>query len=110
MSAKKNVEKPEPAAQEAEKTGQVAEPAQGPKKVIYMGPTIRGVAVQGTVFEDGIPPELQKIAVHERAVNALIIPVKDLPRANRELATAGSALDILYKKAEKKMEELNLHK
>lgn len=114
MNAKKNSEKIE-AAQESlktELTGKETEKTKAaePEKVIYMGPTIRGVAVQGTVFEGGIPPELEEAGTQARAVMALVIPVKDLPKANRELAIEGSALDVLYKKAEKRIEELKLHK
>lgn len=87
---KENVERREAAGQEAKEL----------EKVIYMGPTIKNVAVQGTVYEGGLPPELEEKAKKNPALQALIIPLKDLPKANAELATPGSALDVLYKKAE----------
>lgn len=99
MSTKKNVEllKTETQMQ-----------AQKPETVIYMGPTIKNVAMQGTVFEGGIPPELEEMGIEIRAVEALVIPVKDLPKANRELAAEGSALNVLYKKAEERIAKLHL--
>lgn len=71
-----------------------------PEKVIYMGPTIRGVANQGTVFDGGIPLELEEKAKKIPAVRALIIPLKNLSKASAELAVSGSALNTLYKKIE----------
>lgn len=35
------------------------------KKVMYLGPTIRGVVKNGAVFEGGIPKNLEKIARKE---------------------------------------------
>lgn len=93
MSAKKNTEPLKTETQE-----QIKNPE--PETVIYMGPTIKNVAIQGTVFEGGIPPELEEKARDIPAICALIIPVKNLPKANAELATPGSALDVLYKKVE----------
>lgn len=93
MSAKKNTEPLKTETQE-----QIKNPE--PETVIYMGPTIKNVAIQGTVFEGGIPSELEEKARDIPAIRALIIPVKNLPKANAELATPGSALDVLYKKVE----------
>ncbi len=72
-----------------------------PQTVIYIGPTIKGVATEGTVYNNGIPPELEEKARVVPAVKALIIPVEKLPQANTELAKKGSALSILYQKVQR---------
>jgi len=66
--------------------------------VVYIGPNIPGVAKQGTVYNNGLPGALMEKAKEIPAINALIVPVEGLARANAELARGGSALSIIYNK------------
>lgn len=71
---------------------------------IYIGPGIPG-AKQYTVFNNGLPESLKEKAKKKPFLNSLIIPASQLAKASRELATEGSALDILFKKAVKEIQE-----
>lgn len=48
------------------------------KKVMYLGPTIRGVVKNGAVFEGGIPKNLEKIAGKKPIIQNLIVPLETL--------------------------------
>ncbi|MFG6347818.1 MAG: hypothetical protein K1W15_03750 [Lachnospiraceae bacterium] len=71
---------------------------------VYIGPDIPG-AKQYTVFNNGLPESLKKKTGRKPFFNSLIIPVKKLAQAGRELDTEGSALNILFKKAVKEIQE-----
>lgn len=71
---------------------------------VYIGPDIPG-AKQYTVFNNGLPESLKKKIESKPFFNSLIIPVKNLAQAGRELDTEGSALNILFKKAVKEIQE-----
>lgn len=71
---------------------------------IYIGPGIPG-AKQYTVFNNGLPKSLKEKAKEKPFLNSLIIPVGKLAQANRELDTEGSALNILFNKAVKEIQE-----
>lgn len=66
--------------QEVVATSQQKE-TKNPVAVIYMGPAIVGVAVPGTVYRNGLPPQLE---------NA----VKELPTLKRLLVETGKAQQI----------------
>lgn len=66
--------------------------------LIYIGPTIPGVAKENTVYNNGLPETLSKKAEEVPAIKALIIPVEKLAAASVELAKPGSALSIVYNK------------
>lgn len=74
----------------------------GPR--VYIGPDIPG-AKQYTVFNNGLPGILKEKAKEKPFLNSLIIPVGKLAQANRELDKEGSALNILFKKAVKEIQE-----
>ena len=71
---------------------------------VYIGPDIPG-AKQYTVFNNGLPESLKKKTGRKPFFNSLIIPVKKLAQAGRELDPEGSALNILFKKAVKEIQE-----
>lgn len=71
---------------------------------VYIGPGIPG-AKQYTVFNNGLPKSLKEKAKEKPFFNSLIIPVKKLAQASVELETEGSALNILFKKAAKEIQE-----
>ena len=47
------------------------------KKVMYMGPTLRGVARSGSVFENGLPANLSKLAEKKPIIKNLIVPLAE---------------------------------
>ena len=75
-----------------------------PDARVYIGPDRPG-AKQYTVFNNGLPESLKKKTGRKPFFNSLIIPVKKLAQAGRELDTEGSALNILFKKAVKEIQE-----
>lgn len=88
-----NIEK-EQAAKKVAKKEKIQEP------VVYIGPDIPD-AKQYTVFNNGLPESLKKRITEKPFFNALFVPVMELAQAQKELAKAGSALNVLYKKARK---------
>lgn len=71
--------------------------------VIYIGPTIPGVAKENTVYSNGMPEALAAKAEEVPAVKALIIPVEKLAVASAELKNPGSAMSVVYNKAKNKL-------
>lgn len=68
--------------------------------VAYIGPNMPE-AKQYTVFNNGLPAALQEMVKQHPVFRSLVIPVGRLSQACAELSAPGSALNILYKKAEK---------
>ncbi len=66
--------------------------------VMYVGPSIRGVACTGTLYRNGLPEVLKREMERRPAVGGLVGPVSALAAAQRQLATPGSALAVLYGK------------
>lgn len=66
---------------------------------IYIGPRFEGM-VSGTVFKNGRPPVLEAAIQSFPVFAELIVPVKDLVQANKELAKPGSALQKFYQTAQ----------
>lgn len=67
--------------------------------VVYIGPDIPG-AKQYTVYNNGLPPILEKAIALHPFFASLVISVSRLPEANIQLMKEGSALNTLYKRAE----------
>ena len=65
---------------------------------IYVGPSFKGVT-KGTVFKNGLIPELQNAIAKMPAIGELVIPVNDIVKANKELANPESALSRFYESA-----------
>lgn len=72
--------------------------------VAYMGPTIKGVAVNGTVYTNGIPAELEEKIKEVPAIRGLMIKVTNLASAGVAIQTEGTALNNLYKTVETKLQ------
>lgn len=74
---------------------------QAEKKIqAYCGPTLPGIAVQFTVYSDGLPEGLQRLAEEMPMIAALIVPVRRLAEVRGELEKPGSAMRRIYEKAE----------
>ncbi len=75
------------------------------KLVMYIGPTIPAVATKNTVFNNGLPAELEKAIKEMPAIGALVVPTVELAKAKEEVAKKDTALEICYKKVEKYIKE-----
>ena len=61
--------------------------------VMYIGPTVRGVVINGTLFKDGKLPALVEKRTEEMPVlQSLFVPVSKLAEAQRELKDSKSAM------------------
>ena len=75
------------------------------KRVVYCGPTIRGVAKEDTVFIDGIPAALQEMVDRCPAMRHLLVPTSAIAQTRTELRDASSTVSIFYSKAAKFIKE-----
>lgn len=67
-----------------------------PQQLIYIGPSIAGVVMTGTIFRNGIPKELKEIINQHPNVGYLIVPIEKLPQAIKEIGNQKGAMHILY--------------
>ena len=67
--------------------------------VIYMGPAIAGVAVPGTVFQNGLPPRLAKMSKELPALKRLLVETGKAQQARKDLRNPQSALSVCYQNA-----------
>lgn len=68
------------------------------EKVMYIGPTIRGVVKHGAVFSGGIPGRLEKLAGKKPIINNLIVPLSDIVKAKTAIDTEGTVEAVAYDK------------
>lgn len=73
--------------------------AQEAGAVVYIGPDIPG-AKQYTVYNNGLPDALKEKMEGHPVFKSLVVPVGRLAQATAELAEEGSALGILFGKAQ----------
>lgn len=67
--------------------------------VMYIGPSIPNVVQASTVFKGGILPEALKKCVEEKPyMKKLLVPIKELPAAMKELHGGKSALSTIYRR------------
>lgn len=93
MSERRNVatsqQKENTAKKPVERTG---------KAVIWLGPTIVGVTVTGTVYRNGLTPQLQKFKKELPAVKRLLVGIEDAARTRKALTDPQSAESLCYRK------------
>lgn len=68
------------------------------KILIYVGPTIAGVASHGMIFNNGLSEELNVAMEKEPAFNGLVVPVTELAKAIKEIEREFGATYVLYNK------------
>lgn len=68
------------------------------EKVMYLGPTIRGVVKNGDVFEGGLPKRLSRVAEQKPIVKNLIVPLTEIVNVKREIEQEGTAEAIAFDK------------
>lgn len=78
------------------RSAQQAQPT--PTKVIYVGPSILGVATRNTVY-DGVPDTLQTAINAAPYLAGLCIPLESLPEAMAQIRAKSGAFYTLYTKA-----------
>ncbi len=69
-----------------------------PKILVYVGPTIAGVASHGMIFNNGLSKELNVAMEKEPAFNGLVVPVTELAKAIKEIERELGATYVLYNK------------
>lgn len=97
-------EQPEDTAPAAEAPEQTGEPVQDPDMLarlpnpcVYCGPSVKGVALQYTTYQGGIPDALKKfIGAHPEALG-MIVSTGEFQTMRRRLETPGTPEAELYK-------------
>ena len=80
--------------------------AEGSKEpVAYVGPDIKNVAINGTVYIDGLPEPLQEKIGDVPALKGLLVPISNLAAAGVAITTQGTALNNLYNAVSAKLQE-----
>lgn len=72
--------------------------ANGP--VIYIGPSIVGVVTKGTVYKNGLTPQMNKAVEELPAMKTLLVEIGKITQARKDLKNKVSAVSICYAKAE----------
>lgn len=67
--------------------------------VVYLGPTLEHIVAHGTVFTDGLPEALAAKIAAKPFINGLIFPVSEYAAKAALVATKGTALNTLFRKA-----------
>lgn len=67
---------------------------------MYLGPSITGVAATGTVYNNGLTPQMQAAAEELPALNTLLVEIGGIVQARHDLRDKNSGISICYRKAE----------
>ncbi|MDO4285175.1 MAG: hypothetical protein Q4C60_07535 [Eubacteriales bacterium] len=67
---------------------------------VYIGPTIRGTAVQGAVYSNGVPPKFAAAMKELPALANLLVSPKDAAYEMEKLQEKSSAVAICYQAAQ----------
>ena len=59
-------------------------------RLMYIGPTIGGVAKSGAVFSGGLPKKLEKLAEEKPVIKSLIVPLSKIVQAKKAAGTEGT--------------------
>ena len=68
-------------------------------KIVYVGPTIPGVANRNTAYDDTPPEALQAAIRNAPYLGNLVVPISDLADAMAQIRNRNGAIYTLYKKA-----------
>lgn len=66
--------------------------------LIYLGPTIRGVAKHGASFCSGLPPQLEEYRERNPAIKSLIVPVSKITETMKAVSVEGTVENIAFRK------------
>jgi len=93
------------AAGEVAATAATAETAAAAEPMAYLGPDLKNVAINGTVYIGGLPAALQAKIKEVPAIKGLIIPISGMATAGVAIRTQGTALNNLYNAVSAKLQE-----
>lgn len=71
--------------------------------VVYVGPTVPGVANQNTFYSNGIPTPLTEAITKNPAMGGLVIPLDQLPDAMKKLRGGCGHIYRLYRLVQAKL-------
>lgn len=71
--------------------------------VVYVGPTVPGVANQNTFYSNGIPTPLTEVIAKNPAMGGLVIPLDQLPDAMKKLRGGCGHIYRLYRLVQAKL-------
>lgn len=66
--------------------------------LIYLGPTIRGVAKHGASFYGGLPRNLEEFREKNPVIKNLIVPVSKITETTKAISVEGTIENIAFKK------------
>lgn len=69
------------------------------KRMVYVGPTIAGIVVQNTIFNNGISSLLKEAIKEMPGLESLLVPISELPSAMKEINSKKGALYMLSERA-----------
>lgn len=75
-------------------------PKTAKEPVIYIGPSIVGVATKGTVYKNGLTPQMDRAVKELPALNTLLVEIGKITQARKDPKNKESAVSICYVKAE----------
>lgn len=93
------------AAEETTATAAAAESAAAAEPVAYLGPDLKNVAINGTVYIGGLPKALQDKIEEIPAIKGLVVPISRLAASGVAIMTQGTALNNLYNAVCSKLQE-----
>lgn len=77
------------------------------ENLMYIGPTISGVARYSTVYKDGIlPDKLKKCVESFPAMKKLLVKIDDMPEAVKKLNEEHSTLKTIYTQTRNRFKEV----
>ena len=68
------------------------------KTVIYLGPAIAGVVVPGTVYNNGLTPQMETAVEEIPALRSLLVDIENAGRVRKAIKDPQSAAAICYQK------------
>ena len=74
------------------------------KTMVYIGPTIKHVAREGSAYRGGYTPKIEQKIKEKPILKELIVPASGLTEARKKIRTTGSRLGALYKKVKEDLE------
>lgn len=79
--------------------------ARQPDAVVYCGPTVRGVAKQFAVYQNGVPVHLRALGEKIPEVRALTVPLDKFAATRKALQNGDSTQSLLYARICRKLRE-----
>lgn len=76
------------------------------KQVVYIGPTLPGIAEKNRIYLGRLPTQAREMARQNLYFKRLFVPVSRLIEARKELASRGSVLAVAYARIQEYKESL----